>query len=114
MKITGAKEPIDRREANASDLQTCSYGLTNDETLEEHERGAIWSISKIVESVSHAKGLLEISAGRLSELSSIATFQNQGEIFYKLDEVDKILNEVKSYMEFEKVKFTDQNQLKNL
>ncbi|WP_207496502.1 hypothetical protein, partial [Enterococcus hirae] len=74
---------------------------------EEYERGALWSISKVAESITHAKGVLELSTGRLSELSSIVMFKNQGEIFSKLDKVDRILKEIETCMEFEEVKIVN-------
>ena len=55
--------------------------------------------------IYQAKGLLERSSGRLSELSSIIMFQDQGEIFNKLDGIDQILKEIETHMEFEKVIF---------
>lgn len=83
------------------------------EPPEEYERGVLWSVAKVAESISHAKGLLEISTGRLSELSSIVMFKNQGDIFNKLDEVNQILTEVETCMEFEEVKFVNSNEFLN-
>lgn len=80
------------------------------EPTEEHERGALWSLAKVVESISQAKGLLERSSGRLSELSSLVMFQNQGEIFNRLDEIAQILEEIETSMEFEKVTFVNSNE----
>jgi hypothetical protein len=101
--------------ATKEEMRVCEIieRISDYEPLEEYERGALWSISKVAESISHAKGLLEISTGRLSELSSIVMFKNQGDIFNKLDEVDQILKEVETCMEIEKVKFVNSNEFLN-
>ncbi|NTK30307.1 hypothetical protein HQ651_11310 [Enterococcus faecium] len=101
--------------ATKEEMRVCEIieRISDYEPPEEYERGALWSISKIAESISHAKGLLGISTGRLSELSSIVMFKNQGDIFNKLDEVDQILKEVETCMEIEKVKFVNSNEFLN-
>ncbi|MCL6148038.1 hypothetical protein J3R95_11075 [Enterococcus faecium] len=101
--------------ATKEEMRVCEIieRISNYEAPEEYERGALWSISKVAESISHAKGLLEISTGRLSELSSIVMFKNQGDIFNKLDEVDQILKEVETCMEIEKVKFVNSRGIPN-
>ena len=95
--------------ATKEEMRVCEIieRMSDYEPPEEHERGALWSISKVAESITHAKGLLELSTGRLSELSSIVMFKNQGEIFSKLDKVDQILKEIETCMEFEEVKIVN-------
>ena len=101
--------------ATKEEMRVCEIieRMSDYEPPEEHERGALWSISKVAESITHAKGLLELSTGRLSELSSIVMFKNQGEIFSKLDKVDQILKEVEVFMEFEEVRFVNSNEFLN-
>ncbi|EME7094139.1 hypothetical protein [Enterococcus faecium] len=98
--------------ATKEEMRVCEIieRMSDYEPPEEYERGALWSISKVAESITHAKGVLELSTGRLSELSSIVMFKNQGEIFSKLDKVDQILKEVETCMEFEEVKFVHSNK----
>lgn len=93
--------------ATKEEISVCEMieRMSDYEPPEEHERGALWSLAKVVESISQAKGLLERSSGKLSELSSTVMFQEQGEIFNKLDGIDQILEEIESYMEFERVTF---------
>lgn len=93
--------------ASKEEISVCEMieRICDCEPPEEHERGALWSLAKVVDSIYQAKGLLEQSSGRLSELSSIIMFQDQGEIFNKLDGIDQILKEIETHMEFEKVIF---------
>lgn len=78
------------------------------ESPDDSQRIALWEMSKIVESISHAKSLLELSSGRLSELASTIRFKNQGEIFNKLNKLEPILSEIEELIEFDNVKFVDE------
>ena len=101
--------------ATKEEIRVCGIieRMSDYESPEEHERGILWSLAKVVESISHAKGLLEISTGRLSELSSLVMFKNQGDIFNNLNEVDRILKEIETSMDIEKVKFVNSRGIPN-
>lgn len=80
------------------------------ESPDDSQRIALWKMAKIVESISHAKGLLDLSSGRLAELASTVRFENQSEIFNKLNKLDAILSEIEDLIEFENVKFIDERK----
>lgn len=95
--------------ATKEELRICEMieRISDYEPPEEHEKGALWSLAKVVESISQAKGLLERSSGKLAELSSIIMFQDQGVIFNKLDKIDQTLKEIEDYTEYEKIIFVN-------